>query len=87
MPEKERTIEEITVKTIEAMHADMIGTKYKLLNEVFVKAVLATHFILVIADIVIAAVALDQAQQLHRAVFAALDKAFDIAPRPIQGDC
>ncbi len=39
MPEKERTIEEITVKTIEAMHADMIGTKYKLLNEVFVKAV------------------------------------------------
>ncbi len=29
MPEKGRTIEEIAVNTIETMHADMIGTKYK----------------------------------------------------------
>ena len=39
MAATEQTIEEISVTTIEAMHDDMIGTKYKLLNEVFVTAV------------------------------------------------
>tara|TARA_B110000503_G_scaffold143697_1_gene247207 strand:- start:13432 stop:15363 length:1932 start_codon:yes stop_codon:yes gene_type:complete len=33
------SIEEISRVTIEKMRADMIGTKYKLLNEIFVKAV------------------------------------------------
>jgi hypothetical protein len=39
MAKQKREIEEIAAKTIEAMRSDMIGTKYKLLNEVFVKAV------------------------------------------------
>ncbi len=39
MAKSEPTIEEIAIGTIEKMRADMIGTKYKLLNEVFVKAV------------------------------------------------
>ena len=39
MAKSEPTIEETATITIEKMRADMIGTKYKLLNEVFVKAV------------------------------------------------
>ena len=39
MAKSEPTIEEIAIGTIEKMRADMVGTKYKLLNEVFVKAV------------------------------------------------
>ena len=39
MAKSEPSIEELSVITIEKMRADMIGTKYKLLNEVFVKAV------------------------------------------------
>lgn len=39
MAKSEPTIEETAIVTIEKMRADMVGTKYKLLNEVFVKAV------------------------------------------------
>lgn len=39
MAKSEQSIEELSAITIEKMNADLVGTKYKLLNEVFVKAV------------------------------------------------